>query len=336
MLDRFYSALVALSLAFLVWLYIRSRDQEVLDNVPVPVQITLASSQAEHYDLEIGGPAQVVMDFSGPPARIRELRGLLQRGELHVDVTLTVPEDRQNEGRYHDTVRIDAADVHPPPGVTPMIVEGRNRIPVTLYRIVERRLPVRLDQSLEDRISQVKVEPATVLVRGPQEVLDRARAILTQPYLLPNPRAEGATTAESMVVGPIPLVEEIDGRPVRATPREVRARITLQPRQRIYELADVPVHFLCPASFNLKPHFVGDGRDGRISLRIQGPAREEPVVHAYIDLTRRKFEPGLNEEPLQLQLPKDFTLAQNPPRPVPFRLDPVEPPLKAPAGESGR
>src|SRR5262249_43991395 len=160
---------------------------------------------------EVTGPSQVVMAFSGPPARIRELRGLLQRGELRVDIILTVPEDRQSESRYLDTVRIDVSDVHAPPGVTPMIVEGRNRIPVTLYRIVERRLPVRLDQSLEDRVSQVKLEPATVLVRGPQEVLDRVRAIPTQPYLLPSPRSEGAASSEALAVGPIPLVEEIDG-----------------------------------------------------------------------------------------------------------------------------
>lgn len=333
MRDRFLSALVALSLALLVWLYIRSREEEILDNVPIPVHLALASGLADEYSLEITGPEHVPMSFSGPPARIRELRGLLQRGEVHVEVTLSVPEDRRSESRYLDTIRIGAADVQPPPGVTPMVVEGRNRIPVTLYRIVERRLPVRLDQSLEDRVSQVKLEPATVLVRGPQEVLDRTRAIPTQPYLLPSPRGEGASSAEGLAVGPIPLVEEIDGRPIRTTPGQVMARLTLQPRQRVYELTDVPVHFLCPANFPLRPRFVGDGRDGRISLRVMGPARDEPAVYAFIDLTRRKFEPGLNEEPVQLQLPKDFTLAQNPPRPVPFRLDPAEQPARVPAGE---
>src|SRR5262245_23467196 len=108
MFDRLLSALVALSLAFLVWLYVRSRDEEILDNVPIPVHVQVAPGQADNYNLEIEGPSQVVMAFSGPPARIRELRGLLQRGEVHVDVTLAVPEDRQNESRYHDTVRIDA------------------------------------------------------------------------------------------------------------------------------------------------------------------------------------------------------------------------------------
>src|SRR5215471_948858 len=105
MADRLTSALIALSLSVLVWLYARNRDQEMLDNVPVPVQVILSPAQAEQYDLEVNGPSQVVASFAGPPSRIRELRGWLQRGELRVDLTLAVPEERQNESRYSDTVR---------------------------------------------------------------------------------------------------------------------------------------------------------------------------------------------------------------------------------------
>src|SRR5438105_11141129 len=97
MIDRILSSLVALSLAFLVWLYARSRDQEMLDNVPVPVQISLAPGQAAQYDLEIAGPSHVPVSFAGPPSRIRELRLMLQHGELRVDCTFAVPDDRQNE-----------------------------------------------------------------------------------------------------------------------------------------------------------------------------------------------------------------------------------------------
>ena len=75
MLDRFLSVLVAVSLAFLVWLYVRSRDQEMLDNVPVPVQITLASGLEEHYELEINGPSQVPVSFTGPRSRMRHRGG---------------------------------------------------------------------------------------------------------------------------------------------------------------------------------------------------------------------------------------------------------------------
>ena len=46
MTDRLISLAVAIILGFLVWLYARSRDQEMLDNVPIPVQITLVQPRA--------------------------------------------------------------------------------------------------------------------------------------------------------------------------------------------------------------------------------------------------------------------------------------------------
>jgi hypothetical protein len=323
MLDRLISALVALCLAFLVWLYVRGRDQETLDNVPVPVQVTLSSGQAEHYELEMNGPNQIPISFSGPPSRMRELRGVLQRGELHVEETLTVPEDRLDESRYLDTVRIDASDVHPPAGVTALVLEGRNRIPVTLHRIVDRSLPVRFQHAPDEHVGPVVVEPAMVTVRGMQEVLDRIREIPTR-RSQPLPAREPAARPETITIDSVPLVDEIEGHRIRVEPACVKAQVTYQPRQKTYELTDVPVQFLCPASFSLRPVF-RDERAGKITLRLLGPSGEEvPTVVAYVDLCGRKWDAGLYEEPLKLQLPKDFQLAQSPPRLVAFQLVPPE------------
>jgi hypothetical protein len=323
MIDRFLSALIALCLAALVWLYVRSRDLDTLDNVPVPVQITLGAGLSEQYDLDVPDPCHVLASFTGPPSRIRELRTMLHHGDLRVEITLTVPENVQNESPYLDTVRVDAADIHAPQGVTAMVVEGRNRIPVTLHRLVERRLAVRFNHLLDDRVGQVTVEPATVLVRGPRETLDRAREINTQPFLLPpgGDKPLGSESASEAVLG---LVHELDGRAVRTKPEVVLVRFTLRPREKIYELTDVPVHFLCPANFPLRPQFT-DERAAKIALRLQGPTTDEPpAVGAYVDLTGRKLDPGLYaDEPLRLQLPKDFQLAQKPPRSASFRLVPV-------------
>ena len=331
MLDRLVSAVVALSLAFLVWLYVRSRDQETLDNVPVPVQITLPPGQSNNYELEVNGSSQVPVSFTGPPSRIRELRGMLQRGELQIAETVTIPEDRLEESRYLDTVRIEASDVHAPGGVTALVLEGRNRIPVTLRRLVERQLAVRFDHAFEERIGQVTLTPSSVLVRGPQEVLDHVHAIPTQRYVRLPPR-EPAARPDNVSIEALPLVDEIEGRRVHTVPGSVKAQITLQPRQKYYELTDVPVQFLCPANFSLKPLF-RDERAGKITLRLLGPFGEEaPTVIAFVDLGGHKWEPGLYEEPLKLQLPKDFQLAQSPPRLVAFQLVPLEPTVKAAGG----
>ena len=76
-------------------------------------------------------------------------------------------------------------------------------------------------------------------------------------------------------------------------------------------------------NFQLRPQFF-DERSSRVSLIIQGPVQDEiPRVSAFIDLTRGGFVSGKTVEPLQIHLPKGFTLAQNPPR-VPFELVPAD------------
>src|SRR5262249_46282987 len=151
-----------------------------------------------------------------------------------------------------------------------------------------------------------------------QEVLERERDIPTQIVPLP-PRADAAALKEEIARVTTPLAQELGGRPVRTTPASVQVQVTRKPQQKIYDLTEIPIQFLCPPNFGLRPLF-GDERAGKITLRVRGPAGEEPAVTAYIDLGGRKWEVGLYEETLRLQLPKDFQLAQGPPRRVAFQL----------------
>jgi hypothetical protein len=321
MLDRILSALVALSLAFLVWLYARCRDQELLDNVPVPVQITLAPGQGEQYTLEAPDTCQVAVSFTGSPSRIRELRWMLRRGELRVAETVTVPQEHLQDSSYHEVLRIQDADIHPPPGVTAAVVQGRNRIPVTLHRLAERHLPVRFEYKSDDPVGGFAVDPPEVLVRGPEEVLDRTCVISTQPYLLPA-QPDGALSTQPITVGPVPLVHELEGRPIHVTPASVSVRLSLRPRRKVYDLT-LPVRFLCLPDFPLRPHFSGEEQNGTVKLKVEGPAADEPpLVLAFVDLTTGKFEQGLHREPLRLQLPGECKLVQDTPPTVTFRLDP--------------
>jgi hypothetical protein len=319
MFDRLLSVAMAVSLAMLVWLYARSRDQEMLDNIAVPVQVVVAAHQAEQYELELTGPAQVILSFSGPPARIRELQGMLQRKELHVVKTITVPDDRLRESRYTDAIIVEPTDINAPLGVTPIVGEGHNRIPFALHRLIERRLPVAFDHLREGPTGPIIIEPPTVLVRGPREVLDRMQFIKTKPSELPSRPLNSVSNVSA--IGRVAMVEELEGRAIRVSPSQVQVRVPGQARK-LYELTDVPVHFLCPAKFPLRPEFI-DERSGKVSLRVMGPVQDEPPrVVAYIDLSMGKFVSGLTHELLQLQLPKDFQLAQDPPRVITFRLDP--------------
>jgi hypothetical protein len=316
--------LVALSLAFLVWLYTHTRGRETIDMVSVPVQITLAPGTAAHYDLEINAPSRVTASFSGSPSRIQELRGLLQRGAVQAALSVAVPEERLKEPVYRHTVEVQATEIPVPPGVTVIVTEGLHQIPVTLYRLVERHLQVRLEHAGETRLSQVKVEPATVLVRGPKVVLDRARTIPTQPYAPPLPWGAGGP-ADAVLRGQVALVSELEGRHVQVSPATVSVRFRVHPRQKTYDLADVPVHFLCPPEFPWQARFAPD-QPPRINLQLLGPARDEPpVVHAFADLTQGGLARGRNLAPLRVQLPPDFGLAPNSPQRVAVQLEPLDP-----------
>ena len=316
--------LVAISLAFLVWLYTYSRGHETIDLVSIPVQITLAPGTAGNYALDIPGGNRIPVSFSGPLSRIRELRTLLQRGAVQANVTVAVPEDRQKDPVYRDTIEVQAAEIRVPAGVLVVVTEGRNQMPVVLHRLAERHLPIRLEYAGEPRISQVKLEPASVLVRGPKAILDRARALSTQPYAPPQTWETNAQ-ADAVIRGQIPLVAELEGRPVQVAQTSVSVRCRLHPRQKVYELTDVPVQFLCPPDFPWRTRLTAD-QAARINLRLLGPAGDEPpVVQAYVDLTQGSFGRGRNVAPLRLQLPRDFQLAHDAPQRVAFQLSPIEP-----------
>ena len=311
---------VALSLAFLVWLYARSRHQETLDDVLIPVHVSVTATDVGRHDVEIYGPSRVLVSFSGPLSRIHELHNQLQRGEVQVNLTVTVPEEKQNDSSYRDTVRIEPDDIPVPAGVVASVLDGRNNVQVTVHRLVERHLPVRLETVGEARVSQVKMEPASVLVRGPQDVLDQIRTIPTQAFALP-PAPDAAPSNETLMHGEVALAKEFDSRPIQCSPGMVSFSYRVHPRLRTYELTDVPVHFLCPPGFAWRPRFQQPA-EGKVTLRVIGPARDEPPqVQAFVDLTQGAFEKGRNREPVRLQLPKDFQPATDAPRLVTFVLD---------------
>ncbi len=336
MLDRLICSTVSLALAVLVWLYARYREQESLDNVPIPVRVRLPERDAANYRLEVTGPSQIAASFAGPPSRLRELRGQIQRGEMVVTATATPPVDWPAEARVVDTVRVSASDLHPPPGVRAVVAEAQGRIPVTLRRIVERRLPVRLDHALHGRLAQCEIEPSLVVVRGPQDVLDRQTFVTTKPFALPAGEPASELT-EVVVRGTATLVGEIDGKPVVANPSTVAVKLTLRPARKQYEV-QVPVHFLTPSNAPFRPQWMrADEKAGRVSLKLMGPpVAEVPPVTAYVDLTRPAFQAErdvsqalYSDEPIRVQLPADFSLAQEPPPAAPFLLVPL-------AAEPGR
>jgi hypothetical protein len=325
MTDRIVTPIIAFGMAFLIWLYFRSRDQEVLDD-SIPVQLQVASAQEQDYQVAHNAhPLKV--SFTGPPSRIKEVRSKLHQEALFVKRIISVPEEHRNDAKYEETLRFEPAEVQGqlPPGVHVDIAENQTPIRVSWRKLVEKQLPVVpvFDAHARDRVEHWVCEPPTVLVRGPREVLDKA--VILSTVICPVPEiTDAAEVGANIKSENAELVKELDKQAILVTPGEVTIRLTLKPPQKIYECVDVPVHFLCPAGFAYRPQFT-TARPAAVSFKIRGPAMSQrPEVSAYVDLTVRKFGPGLHaDEPIQLKLPKDFQLVGEPPRLSSFKLEPL-------------
>lgn len=332
MFDRVFTPVIALGLGFLVWLYIRSRDEAVYEP-EIPVIIQVAPSQQDFLHLDQPELPPVPIAFTGPPSRIREVRSLFREGALRIQHTLTVPDNRLQDqaARVEMTLTLDTSSLRLPPGVNAVIPTFKNRVSVVLKRIVEKQLPVRLNHTAGDRLQQPEIEPSHVLVRGPKEVLDKATVVLTELYV---PPASDDVARPVKVLGPlrIALVSKLGEEPVTVTPSEVQFRVTLKGPQRIHELENVPVHFLTPANFPFKVQFLNE-RAGTISLKLRGPTTEErPQVFPYVNLAARKFGPGLNaDEPIRVVLPPGCSLVEELPK-ISFQLVPIDSEVKPAAG----
>ena len=136
---------VSVCLASLVWVYIHNRVRNSIDSVAVPVQVQLAADQRDQFVLEISESRTVLASFTGPHALIRDIRRKLQRGLLKANLTLTVPEEKRGEAMFSEMLHVDEDAIAVSVGVKVEIVE--ENIPITVHRLTERTLPVKLEST---------------------------------------------------------------------------------------------------------------------------------------------------------------------------------------------
>jgi hypothetical protein len=298
---------VATCLATTIWLYMHSRAHQTLDHVQIPIVVQLTPSQRDLFDLELPVAPKTNVSFTGPSIRMRELRKKLYRGQVQATIAYVISEDRTKESSFADVVRLEGAAINVPPGIMVEWFEPNQTLPVTVHRLTERSLPVRLEYTGDVRVSQIKLEPPTVMVRGPKSVLDRAQSIATLPFEFTTPTDEEAKDDAKDTIG---LVGELGGRPIQVTPAQVDFKVKVQPRKRVREVVDVPIRFAIPDRYPWQPRF--EGNAGKLNLRVIGPTGDEvPRVRAYIDLDQQSYSRGRNDGPVRIELPKEFELVEH-------------------------
>src|SRR5262249_21696851 len=147
--------LIAWCLAFIVWMYMHSRAHQTLEHTQIPVTIQLAHSQRDQFMLELPTMPKATVSFSGPSSRMRDLKKKLYRGQIQAVVPYTVQDDKQKESTFFDTANIEGAKIGLPPGIMMEWSDANLSVPVTVHRIVERVLPVKLDFTGDVRVSQI-------------------------------------------------------------------------------------------------------------------------------------------------------------------------------------
>lgn len=329
MFDRIATPIIALGLAFLIWLYIRSRDQETLEK-NVPVVFRLASNQKDSFEIMGDDKTEIPVSFTGPPSRLREVQTMLRRGEISLSRTVTVPENALLDNRYTFNDQFEANQINVPPGVRVDIPVNRRGFSVLLRRHVRKNLKVEPRfVGGSERVSNIIVQPPEVEVRGPQEILNRLDTLPTAPVDLPDNNSD----KEETYTGKVALLPKtLQETPVEVIPPGVKLSFTLKPSQRTHDITDVQIHFLTPVGFPFTPQFTNQ-RAGTITLLVKGPAQRPGVIRAYVDLTKKQNpEAGLqSEEPINVELPPGYELVGRPPRLPSFNLVPLAGPVKPPS-----
>jgi hypothetical protein len=337
MFDRIATPIIALGLAFLVWLYIRSRDQEVYER-NVPVVLRMSPQQRDSHEIYGEEKMEIPVSFTGPPSRIREVRTMVQRGEINLIRTITVPESAVNADRFTFTDTLEANQLNVPPGVRVDIPPDRRKFPVVVRRIVKKALEVKVRfLGDEERVANLVIEPKKVEVRGPQEILSKEDTILTEVVPLPTTktdRPDEKSEREETINRTALLHKRINETLMEVTPPAVKLSFMLKPSQQTHELHDVPVLVLQPPDFPYRIQFPAQ-RAGTIPiLKVKGPAQKPTGIIAYIDLSKKPFDalqPGLQpDEPINILLPPGYELDQKQPRLPPYNLVPIAPPAKPP------
>lgn len=330
MFDRYFiTPIIALGLAFLVWVYMRSRDQEV-QTYPIPVEITLDVQQADRYSFDSKPENQTVrVKFYGLPSRLREVKDKVESKSLVIRHIVRVPAvvDQRQDNDYQEMIQFDSSELTLPLGVHADINPMEGRLLVKLRRMMERTLPIQQSVttgSAQYEVDNIRVEPPTVKVFGPKSTLEQMTQLVLDPW---QPRLpSGLSLTEEEVGGIIYMPSKIKQDLVKITPERVDIRARLKPALRVYELTDVPIAFLCPANFPYRPHFTADRHGTLTQLKVRGPLNRSPEVRAYIDLTTRpNLKPGLYpDEAVLIDLPNGYYLAQDPPRLSAFKLELLE------------
>jgi len=307
--------LLSLALALVIWFGARSRLREET-HLSVPLKVIVPSGfQIVHeswdkIDLRVSGPRSLIARLSRDEDYLR-MTVLLSQEELEESsVEVEVSPDWLNIARG-ELVQLHVRDISP--RVVRILASEQMEKELTVKPLWSGKPPAGYE------VARVTAQPSSVLVRGPDLVLDKLSEIETEETFVWD--LKGSMTRPRALLREKSLELE-SGESVRVMlrPSQPRVHVTVEIRSQEGEksLRDVPVHVLLPPGF---PYDVDVPREeASVSVVVAGPQedlrkvdRESLLVFVRADgLAREKIEPGGNaryKESVHALPPRDLAVS---------------------------
>ena len=188
MFDRYViTPIIALGLAFLIWVYVRSRDQDV-QNYFMPVEVAIDPQQADRYVFEGKSELKMRVKFFGLPRQLRQVKESVDQDDLGFARSCTC-RSRSTRGW---TTNIAKRCSSMPPSSWPrcrraFMRRSPRRGPGAGHSEAAHREVSALKPNVTPSSSQyelegpVRLEPANVKVTGSKSVLDAQSQLVLEP-----------------------------------------------------------------------------------------------------------------------------------------------------------
>ncbi len=224
--NKNFLKIVSLLFAFAMWTYVIGTADTQLEKV-VNVRYILPNNQSiANEDVK-----EVVFHLNGPRAFIRTI----QEKEEYITVDLT-KRKRVVKGKVE--VKFKSRDISLPFGVKVTKIEP-SRIYLDIEQTLTKKVPVKINTLGElpsiQKMVYSKVEPKSVLVKGPFSVVNELAHVETEAVSLNELKGEGSR--------PLKLALD-DGRVSVVDTSEVEYSFHVKPTQANLVLKDIPIKFL--------------------------------------------------------------------------------------------
>ena len=307
-------------LTLLIWVYAEREQTVTLGPVTFPIEVR-TTDHNKLVTLRKPQDKNVVVELSGPRARLDRVRELLQPRPDTAAIEITVDPKMSEPGQELLTIsQLNNNPVFRNNGITVKSAQPPY-IYVAIDSFQEVDVPVKAPPDAENQLSdQTYFVPPTVKVRAPSQLIDAAKQSNSLAvYADLSKRDEFKTKTGSVKLENVPLYWVVAGREQREhvsiAPLVVTAGLDIKPRDETFEIGSVPVYKETPQGFD--DRFSVTYTSPVNNVKVSGPSeliakiRDGTIkVRARLELTSADST-GTNRKALKFDLPPGVSLAKD-------------------------